>query len=894
MENELYLTELIDQEVLSRIQDAFSEMTGMAAITTDKNGTPVTRGSRFTDFCMNYTRQSELGARRCQYCDKRGAEMAVERGSFCTYLCHAGLVEYAAPIVAHGKLVGSFIGGQVLFHKMDEERVRRLAAELKIEPEGYVEAIGRVKVLEKSHVEKAARFLSVISDVLSDMAYNKHLLYLGNKEIEKAGKMKSDFLANMSHEIRTPMNAVIGMAEMALREELPPAARDYISQIKSSGQTLLTIINDILDFSKIESGKMSIIEEAYEPMSLINDVAGIILNRMGDKNLELTLDIPLNLPCELYGDSNRLKQIIVNLMNNAVKFTREGEIHLAADCASIDNETILLQMIVKDTGQGIKKEDMEKLFQSFRQVDSKRNRNVEGTGLGLAISKQLLELMHGNISVNSVYEKGSTFYFELPQKVVSDKPCIRQLEKTVRIGNIVTNYYIKEQLKSDVAKFGAVYQDLSIDELEESGIDFLFMEKSQFSGKAENYLLRHPEVTGVLLVKYNDKFQPGQKNVRVVSKPLYALNLSAILRNQEISQVETAVAAEDVNFTAPDAHILIVDDNAINLTVAEGLLKPLKMQIDTASGAKEAIARISVNHYDMIFMDHMMPEVDGVEATHIIRRFYGDYKDVPILALTANAVGGVKEMFIREGMNDFVPKPIEMKVICAKLKQWLPPHKIKRRDEEDMIPRETDEKDGGQELSIEGLDVEAAMALVGSKKLFFAVLEDYYFVIDKKSALIKEYEQQEKIREYTIEVHALKSASRQIGAMKLAELAERMENAGNAGDVELIHACTDEVVEQYRRYKTILAPYCEKPEEDIEEGWEFDREVLKSLAKRMQDALEELDSDQMEAVVAELNTYSLTDMDKEFFIKLKDAVHDIDTEACEKIMEAWMKCEKRT
>ena len=889
MDNELYLTDLIDRDVLQRIQDAFSDMTGMAANTTDKNGISVTERSHFSDFCLKYTRRSELGCRRCEYCNKRGAEIAMEKGNFSTYICHAGLVDYAAPIIANGQLVGSFIGGQVLLHEMDEARVRKLAAELKIDPDAYVSAAKKLPVLEKGKIEKAANFLSVLASILSDMAYTKHQLMVGNSEVERAIKMKSDFLANMSHEIRTPMNAVIGMAEMALREDLPSAAREYISQIKSSGQTLLTIVNDILDFSKIESGKLSIVEEEYEPLSIINDVISMILNRIGNKNLELTLDIPLELPYELYGDSNRIKQIIVNLMNNAVKFTAGGEVHLSVECEPIDEETVLLKMAVSDTGQGIKKADLGKLFQSFQQVDSKRNRNVEGTGLGLAISKQLLTLMGGNISVESVYEKGSTFRFELPSKIVTHRPSIPQVEETMTVGNLVANTYIRQQLKRDCEKFGAGYWELTPDQLEESSIHFLFMEKPQFSDKVESFLQSHPEVTGVLLVKYNDKIQPSLNNIRVVAKPIYALNLSAILSGQDIFEVQEGILADDVNFVAPDAQILIVDDNAINLTVAEGLLEPLRMKIDTALSGKEAISLISGKHYDLVFMDHMMPELDGVETTHIIRRFYDDYKDVPIIALTANAVGGTKEMLVGEGMNDFVPKPIEMRVICAKLKQWLPPEKIKRREEGDIIAAKQEECDDEPDIEIEGLDVNAALSLVGSKKLFFAVLKDYYLAIDKKSNLIKEYETQEKIKEYTIEVHALKSASRQIGAMELAQKAERMEAAGNAGDILLIHEFTDEVVSYYRWYKNILAPYFEMPEENVEDGLDFTQEILKEQAEKMGDALEELDSDKMEEVVTELAKYSLKDNHKELYEHLKSAVQDIDTESCEAIMDAWTK-----
>ncbi|MGN0436035.1 MAG: PocR ligand-binding domain-containing protein, partial [Wujia sp.] len=253
-DEELYLTDLIDVATLQRIQDAFSDLTGLAALTTDYNGKPVTKGSNFTDFCMNYTRQSEEGRKRCEYCDKYGAEVTLRDGKAVSYCCHAGLVDFAAPIMAKGKMIGSFIGGQVLTEVRDYSEFASVAQELGINPDEYVSAAKSVNLVSRETVQRAADFLFNIASVLSDIAYGRYMQKVANREIERAANMKADFLANMSHEIRTPMNAVIGMAEMALREDLPPNAREYIHQIKSSGNALLTIINDILDFSKIESG----------------------------------------------------------------------------------------------------------------------------------------------------------------------------------------------------------------------------------------------------------------------------------------------------------------------------------------------------------------------------------------------------------------------------------------------------------------------------------------------------------------------------------------------------------------------------------------------------------------------------------------------------------------
>ncbi len=279
-----------------------------------------------------------------------------------------------------------------------------------------------VPVIEKNKLENAALFLYTLTSALSSIAYHKYIMKEANIEIEKAANMKSDFLANTSHELRTPMNAVIGMAEMALREEMSPTAKNYLNQIKAAGKSLLTIINDILDFSKIESGKMDIVAGEYDPASLIYDVATIISTRIDRDDVEFVLDINPNIPRMLCGDMVRIKQIITNLANNAAKFTKVGQICLKYDYETVSADTINLLFSVSDTGIGIKPEDIGKLFKSFQQIDSKRNRNIEGTGLGLAISKQLVNLMNGDISAESVYGEGSTFSFSIPQKVVDADP----------------------------------------------------------------------------------------------------------------------------------------------------------------------------------------------------------------------------------------------------------------------------------------------------------------------------------------------------------------------------------------------------------------------------------------------------------------------------------------
>lgn len=418
----------------------------------------------------------------------------------------------------------------------------------------------------RDEVKVRGYMLSVI-DVTEMTAQAKMMRELKEKA-ENASHVKSAFLANMSHEIRTPMNAILGMTEIALRGELDPQQRDAVEQIKSASMTLITIINDILDFSKMESGKMEIVEADYDLMTLVQDVYHIISGKVEEKNLKLEIEIDPTMPKGLYGDEIRLKQVLINLVNNAVKFTDQGSIRLSIGYEKKEDD-FLFKASVRDSGIGIRPEDLERIFNSFEQSDTFRNRKKEGSGLGLAISRQLLILMGGEIHVESVYRQGSHFYFEVPQRVTNEEPC-------------------------------------------------------------------------------------GELNL-------------------ERRQTRTVQTAEYENFRAPEAKVLIVDDNLVNRKVAAGLMKPFAMQIDTAKSGEEAIEMVKQKEYHLIFMDHMMPDMDGVEATHVIRELEGEYyQKVPIIALTANAISGVKEMFLAEGMDDFIAKPIDFKELSEKIVHWLP------------------------------------------------------------------------------------------------------------------------------------------------------------------------------------------------------------------------------
>ena len=890
-ENKLHLTDLISVEMLQEIQDGFSEITGMAALTTDSDGTAVTKGSGFED-CCNMCRNSELGRHRCEHCDIEGAMISQESNKVYTYDCHAGLVDFAAPIIANGNVFGSFIGGQVFVEAPYMPNIRKTAIELGIDPDEYEAAIKKVPVVSRERVNRATRFLYIIASALSSTAFKSYELHKSNLEIEKASHMKSDFLANMSHEIRTPMNAVIGLADLALREEMSRVAREYIHQIKASSKNLLVIINDILDFSKIEAGKMDIIEVEYEPLSVIHDLSSIINSRIGDKDIEFTIEIAPNIPKMLFGDNVRIHQIILNLLTNAVKFTQMGEVHLKMNFEATDENTVLMKVEISDTGIGIKKEDMKKLFNSFQQVDSKRNRNIEGTGLGLAISQQLLHLMGGKISVESEYNKGTTFSFEVPQKVIDATMVMPKLEKPMKTAVYFVNHYVKAQLIRDLKLIGAEYVDLNdYDSLEDLDVDYFIVGKKFFTPSIQEFIINHPNIQCLVLVSYDSIDAINIPNVHVMSKPVYSLSLYNAMGIKDIDLGGSYNETDHFAFVAPDAQVLIVDDNPVNLTVATGLLEPLQMNITTAKSAAEAIDVIHNKKFDLIFMDHMMPEVDGVEATHIIRRLVPSYNDVPIIALTANAIGSARDMFIKEGMNDFVAKPIDLKEIISKIRKWLPQEKIVPVDENHPAPTASagkSEEQGKFSVSdIKELNTKNALKLLGTEKLFWSVLKDYFNAIDKKSKVIVEHRAAERWRDYTIEVHSLKSTSRQIGADHIADTAAEMEKAGNEGNIDLINEKTDGMIEEYINLREALKKYFD--DLDQEEERVAEASDIMDMLERMHEAVDNFDTLQIDEVMEEMSKFRYSDEDTGFFEDLKEAASGYDTDACLSIVNEWGK-----
>jgi len=563
--------------------------------------------------------------------------------------------------------------------------------------------------------------------------------------LETSARYKSEFLAMMSHEIRTPMNAILGMAELAMREKELPRAQEHVLTIRKSGMNLLSIINDILDFSKIESGKMDIVPADYHFMSLIKDVTSIIGIKAAESQLEFRVNIDNGIPVALVGDEVRIRQIILNILSNAVKYTSKGFVALTVKGQWLDDETVNITIEVADSGRGIKQEDIGKLFKDFVQIDLVKNKGIEGTGLGLAITRSLVKAMNGAISVKSKYGKGSVFTVVLPQKI------------------------------SKQADF--------------------------------------------------------------------------------TDETTTAV------FTAPTAKALVVDDVQTNLVVAQGLLSFYGMEVHTCLSGAEAIEAVKAENYDLVFMDHMMPGMDGIEAAMRIRNLGRRYTKLPIIALTANAVSGMKQMFKRNGFNDYLSKPVDTAKLNAVLERWIPKEKQVRMSAEEAATaaRSTTIINSPvvPEIAIGGVDTAKGLATVrGNAENYMRVLSVFQKDGQDKIAEISKSLSVGDLRLYTTYVHALKSASANIGATQLSEISLALETAGKDGNRAYIDEYTPRLIYDLKLLLHNIGNFLRANTDQSQEGAAINTDALKNTLNKLKEAISDVAIGEMRAAMKELQPYA--------------------------------------
>ncbi|GHV22824.1 hypothetical protein FACS189494_10170 [Spirochaetia bacterium] len=590
------------------------------------------------------------------------------------------------------------------------------------------------------------------------------------------------------------MNAITGISELILREEISKTVREYAMDVKNAGTNLLSIINDILDFSKIESGKMEIVNTKYLFNSLINDVIAIIRMRLTEKHVDLAVNVDCKLPNSMVGDEVRIRQILLNLLSNAVKYTHEGWILLKvrgewnAEFERENASNFKLIFEITDTGIGIKEDDIKKLFSDFVQFDTENNKKIEGTGLGLAITRKLCVAMGGDIGVVSKYGEGSKFTAVIPQKVIEYTPLatVDNAEtKKVLIYETVDIYM--QSISESLDNLGVESKIITCDEelsctLAEKKYNFIFLNSFHFDRVKR--VLDKAKFAGVTVLFGELGNFKLRKDVRFIALPAHSIAIANVLNNVETTMNYNENGGKQVRFTAPDAHILVVDDIITNLKVVEGLMSPYNMQIITCIGGEDAIYSVQENKYDIVFMDHMMPGMDGVEATSAIRSLEGEYyKKVPIIALTANAISGMREMFMEKGFNDYLSKPIEISKMDEILTKWIPKKKQIKANYA-AAHKKTAETTA---ITIEGVDTVKGLAMTGGTEAGYRkVLTAFYGDARERLPLLAKVPAKESLTLFKTNVHALKSAAGTIGAAGVSNTASELEAAANKGDLVFI------------------------------------------------------------------------------------------------------------
>lgn len=712
------------------------------------------------------------------------------------------------------------------------------------------------------------------------------------EELKDAERSRDDFLANVSHEIRTPINTICGMSDTILREHIPEQMREEVFSIQNAGQNLLSVVSDILDFSELQADHVELEEEEYCIASLANDVIHMSAAKKADKPIELVLEMDPTLPSVMVGDEQKIRRVIMNLVSNAIKFTEEGAVSI---CISYRKEDygVNLTVTVKDSGIGMRKEHIEKIFTVFSQVDSKRNRQEGGIGLGLAISKAIINKMGGFMSVQSEFGKGSRLQFTIPQKVVDWEPTLpirnpKELHVAVYID---MEQFERMEIRDAYANFiRHIVTQAGVScsvcrnllelkrKIERAYFTHVFISVKEYLEKPGYFDQLAKQISIVVVLDRFEEEKVVNPGFLRIYKPLSTISVIRTLNGETTVEGINQNTSHRERFEAPEARILAVDDNRMNLKVLENLLKPYKIQLIMAESGAKALECLEKRDFDLVFMDHMMPEMDGIEALRRIRSMPGKYyKMLPVVALTANAVSGMREMFLSEGFSGFLAKPIELSALERILRRFIPEKKLVQKEENNENPSSVraescevgqrgetrDEQWLLEELEKHELDPQKGILYCGSLEGYMEVLQMHRDDGWNNRDKLEELYEKKDWNEYAIYVHALKSSMMSIGAIQLSDMAKKLESAAKAMDVHFIMSFHAPMMQEYKRILEVLESLLTRDSDTEDEckmnesretkvRKELSEEAFDRLAETLEEAVYALDHETMQCVVDEL------------------------------------------